>query len=515
MVSRVARVVSRRSVDRARLDQLLQPRTHPFVETPVGDGTFTIDDGPVRDFRRSVSVEPQTDGTWLATEIITFKLAIPYFWWFFGIPIRFAFHRPPWKGPAWWMPNDRFDRRATTVLATLSAVAVLSGYLNTLFSQTATFAADEFHATNTAQGVTGGIVRVGGLLALVIAASADRRGRRKVLLWATGAGCALAATGALAPSLAWLGASQALARAFATAMLVVITVVAAEEMPAGSRAYALSLLAMADGLGAGFCVMALRLADIGERGWRLIYVLPLLGLLLVPGVARRLPETRRFVATHVDAPLRGHGRRLLLLAVSLLLVNLYAGPSSQFFNRFLKHERHYTGGGIALITILTSTPGAIGLIVGGVLADRRGRRAIAAVSLVAGTALSVGIFYTYHWEMWLVSTTGTVVFAASVAPLAVYGPELFPTSLRGRVNGIIGVAGLAGSAIGLVLAGVLTDHFHRVGPAMALLAVGPILLAILIIVFYPETAGEELETLNPEDAPTTIHLGGDWPPQAR
>jgi MFS family permease len=117
--------------------------------------------------------------------------------------------------------------------------------------------------------------------------------------------------------------------------------------------------------------------------------------------------------------------------------------------------------------------------------------------------------------MWLVSTTGTVVFAASVAPLAVYGPELFPTSLRGRVNGIIGVAGLAGSAIGLVLAGVLTDHFHRVGPAMALLAVGPILLAILIIVLYPETAGEELETLNPEDAPTTIHLGGDWPPQAR
>jgi hypothetical protein len=51
---------------------------------------------------------------------------------------------------------------------------------------------------------------------------------------------------------------------------------------------------------------------------------------------------------------------------------------------------------------------------------------------------------------------------------------------------------------------VLTDHFDRVGPAMAILAIGPILLAVLVILFYPETAGQELETLNPEDASTTI-----------
>jgi MFS family permease len=503
MVSRVARVVSRRAVDRTRLDQLLQPRTHPFGEAATGDGAFTIDDGPVRDYRRSVVVvEGVDDGTWLATETLTYKLAIPYFWWFFAVPIWFAFRRPPWKGPAWWMPADHFDRRTTTVLATLAAVSVVAGYLNTLFSQTATFAADEFHSSNTAQGVAGGVVRVVGVLAFVIAAAADRRGRRTIMLWATGAGCVLAATGALAPSLAWLGGSQALARAFATAMLVLLLVVAAEEMPAGSRAYALSLLAMAEALGAGLCVMALRLADIGVRGWRLIYVLPLLGLLLLPGIARRLPETRRFAAPHVEAPLRGHGRYLLLLAASLLLINLYAGPSSQFFNRFLKHERHYTGGGIALIQILTSTPAGIGLLIGGVLADRRGRRAIATVSLLAGIALTVAIFYAYHWEMWLLSVTGIFVFAASGPALAVYGPELFPTSLRGRVNGIIGVAGLAGSAIGLVLAGVLTDHFDRVGPAMAILAIGPILLAVLVILFYPETAGLELETLNPEDAPS-------------
>lgn len=458
------------------------------------------DDGFLRNYHRTVSVEARDDGTWLATERITYRLAIPYFWWFFAVPLWLALRRPPWKGPAWWMPTDRFDARTTTVLATLAAAAVVAGYLNTLFSETATFAADEFHVSNTVQGVTGGIVRVAGIAAFVIAAAADRRGRRTILLRTTAAGCALAAIGAVAPSFAWLGGSQALARAFATAMLIVLEIVAVEEMPARSRAFALSLLAMAFALGAGFCVMALRLADLGVRGWRLIYVMPLLGLLLLPGIARRLPESRRFAAPHVEAPFRGHGRRLLLLAASLLLLNLYAGPSSQFFNRFLKHERHYTGGGIALITILTSTPAAMGLIVGGVVADRRGRRAVAAVSLVAGIILTAAIYYTFHWEMWLMSMVGTIVFAASGPALAVYGPELFPTSLRGRVNGIIGIAGLTGSAIGLVVAGVLSDHFGRVGPAMAILAGGPILLAALVIAFYPETAGQELEQLNPEDA---------------
>src|SRR5207245_2392255 len=181
----------------------------------------------------------------------------------FAVPLWLALRRAPWKGSSWRMPTDRFDGRTTTVLATLAAASVIAGYLNTLFSQTATFAADEFHASNTAQGVAGGIVRVGGIAAFVIAAAADRRGRRVVLLWTAAIGCALAATGALAPSMAWLGGSQVVARACATALVIVLDVMAVEEMPAGSRAFAVSLLAMAFALGAGFCVMALPLADLG------------------------------------------------------------------------------------------------------------------------------------------------------------------------------------------------------------------------------------------------------------
>jgi hypothetical protein len=64
---------------------------------------------------------------------------------------------------------------------------------------------------------------------------------------------------------------------------------------------------------------------------------------------------------------------------------------------------------------------------------------------------------------------------------------------------LVAITALGGSAVGLVLAGHLADGFGRIGPAMAVLTVGPALVAILVIAFYPETAGQELEELNPED----------------
>jgi MFS family permease len=88
----------------------------------------------------------------------------------------------------------------------------------------------------------------------------------------------------------------------------------------------------------------------------------------------------------------------------------------------------------------------------------------------------------------------------------VYGPELFPTSLRGRANGIINTVGTVGSVIGLVLAGFLIDQLDSFGLALGLLAIGPLVMAAVVLAFFPETAWRELEDLNPEDrtAPPTV-----------
>ena len=59
---------------------------------------------------------------------------------------------------------------------------------------------------------------------------------------------------------------------------------------------------------------------------------------------------------------------------------------------------------------------------------------------------------------------------------------------------------MAGSATGLFVAGWLSDVLDgRLGLALALLAVGPLAVAVLVLWKFPDTAGVELEDLNPED----------------
>ena len=500
----MTRVVARTTVDRDGLDAILRPRTDLLLETAVGDGHFDSVEGPFREYHRTVEVDPDPGGTDTVTQTVDFRLAVPYFGWLFVLPVKRALARPGAERAPWWAPPARLDARAANVLGTVALLAVTFGYLNTLFTQTIPFAGEEFGAGDSAQGLAGGLVRVGGLVALLVVAAADRRGRRQVVLAAAVSGCVTAVGGALAPSLAWLTGSQMLARGFATALLILVTIIAAEEMPAGSRAYAVSLLAMAGGLGAGVCVLSLRLADLGPQGWRLLYLIPLLALPAVASVRTRLPESRRFVAPHARAEMAGHGGRLLLLAASGLLVNLFVAPQSQFGNRFLRSERGFSGGRIGLFSVVVGTPAAIGIVVGGRLADVRGRRIVGAVALAGGTLCTVGYFYSSGWGVWAWALVGNIISAASIPALGVYGPELFPTGLRGRANGMVAVTSLVGSAGGLVLAGRLADRYGAIAPAMTMLAAGPMLLAVLVLLAYPETAGRELEDLNPEDRPPPL-----------
>ena len=137
---------------------------------------------------------------------------------------------------------------------------------------------------------------------------------------------------------------------------------------------------------------------------------------------------------------------------------------------------------------------------GGRLAER-GRRLVGAVAVVGGVGATVFSYSTHGWPVWAWSALGSVVGAATVPALGVYGPELFPTAMRGKANGIITTLGRCGGVLGLLAAGYLSTQLGSLGPALAVLAIGPAVLAVLVLVAYPETAHRELEDLNPEDAP--------------
>jgi MFS family permease len=497
----VSRVVTSVIVDAPETATYLRPREDLVLEREVGPGRFEAVEGPLQEYRREVDVESIGDGRARVRQRLDFKLTLPYVGWLFAWPLRRALSRPSGRIP-WWAPPQRIDVRGASALALLAAAAVVGGYLTALLTSSIVFAGQEFGAGAGAQGVAGVVVRFGGAFALVVAAAAaDRLGRRRIIAGTAAIGCVLTATGALAPALPWLAGSQAAARPFGVALLICASIGAAEEMPAGSRAYAVSVLGLSAGLGAGLTSVALPLADVAPWGWRLLYAVPLAALPLVASIARRLPETRRFEAPHPDAGLAGHGGRFWLLAGSAILLNVFASPASFFANRYLVVEHGFSAAEVTLFALGTGTPGVIGVVLGGRLADTRGRRPVGAVALAFGTVCAALVYLSSGPALWGWAVAGSIVGAAALPALGVYGPELFPTAARGRASGLLALAGLAGSAAGLLSVGFLADEAGRLGPAIAWLAPGPLVVAALVAMAYPETARRSLEELNPEDAP--------------
>ena len=530
-------LVTSRVVDGDEVAGYLAVRHDVLEERQVGEGEFTLAHGPFRSYRRTVEfVAGPPDAPAGAVEVverIDYELAVPVWGLLFAVPVRRTLLRRPRAGRRWWMPPDHLEARAADTLSRLCAFSMIAGYLGTLLTQTNTFFREDFGATEGQVGTMLAFVRIGALLALGLIAVADRRGRRRVLLWSTVVGCLLTATGALAPDLAVLGFSQTLSRAFSTALVLVISIIAVEEMPARSRAFAVSVLTATAALGAGAAVGMVTVAGLAPWAWRLLYVVP---LLVLPGavvLGRGVPETRRFDRAAAAAgaepgrpnqqpdqepghqPARAPGRarrwrwrwpegvdrgRLALLSASSMAFALFVIPASSFLNDYLRTERGFSAGMITVFQLATNTPGGIGIVVGGRLADQRGRRKVGAIGVGSGVALTVAMYLLAGWPIWVCSMMGSVLGAMAVPALGVYGPELFPTRARGAANGVINLAAVAGSALGLVVAGQLAERLGSWGPAMAVLSVGGLVVVVLVLTLYPETAARELEELNPADS---------------
>jgi MFS family permease len=176
------------------------------------------------------------------------------------------------------------------------------------------------------------------------------------------------------------------------------------------------------------------------------------------------------------------------------LLNVFVAPASQLQNDYLRGDRGFSGSTITLFTLLTATPGAIGVIVGGRWADTRGRRAALIPGLLAIGVFNAIMFSVAGVPMWISSLLGSVMGGLCIAALGVLGPELFPTARRGGVRGALTVIAVVGSVTGLLVAGASVD-VNGYGPTFVLLALGPIIAAGLAFA-VPETSRRELEDIN-------------------
>jgi MFS family permease len=152
-----------------------------------------------------------------------------------------------------------------------------------------------------------------------------------------------------------------------------------------------------------------------------------------------------------------------------------------------------------LYAAIVNTPIGIGVAIAGPQADRRGRRVVGIIGIIGGIGFAVLRYGFGGSIMWITGSLATIVGAATIPALGVYGPELFPTSRRGLANGMLTCVAVVGSVIGLVFVGQVTENWNwSFGKAFAVLAIVP-LLAVFVVARYPETSQRELEELNPED----------------
>jgi predicted MFS family arabinose efflux permease len=383
-----------------------------------------------------------------------------------------------------------------------------SAFVNTLFTQTVAYAADEFGIGNSGQGIGAAVVRWGIIICLPLVALADRRGRRPLMISMAWAAPIISAAGALSPSFPFLVATQTIGRPLGLTLDILIAVVAVEEMPRNARAYATGLLAVLSGAGAGIAVASLPLADISTTSWRYIYLVTLVWLLVAVALMKWLPESQRFEQHHeVNADVRAQARAALRhnigrICTVVFLTNLYIATASIFQNRYLKDDRGYSAALVALFTVATSAPASIGLIVGGRIADERGRRMLGATMVPVGAFLLALSFNTSGTTMWIVAIAGGLAFGVSYPAMAVYRGELFPTTVRSMAGGLIMTSALIGGSIGLIGGGQVLDSGVNYGTVMLWLVLGPVIASFIVWFRYPETAHKELEEINPTDALT-------------
>jgi putative MFS transporter len=422
-------------------------------------------------------------------------------------------YRPGWLRLAPFLGRPpALTRRQWRVLGLVTIVSLFEQYDVYLFSLNLKHIQADLGIAESQLGLLGSLVRAGAFLALPVTLAADRLGRRRILLFTILGYTLCTGATAFAPDAATFVVFQVVARVFAAAETVIAVVVIAEEFDAGHRGWGIGALGALHACGAGVAAVAFGFVDVLPGGWRTLYAIGLLPLLLVAYLRRALPETGRFdalargrgglarapaIAPALDL-VRRHPRRIAILAVAVVGTELAIAPAVFFAPKYLQDVHGWSPASVAALSFGGGAFAIVGNPLAGWLSDRRGRRPVTAAFTLA-VALAIVGFYALPgalapalWVALIFSMMGTHV------TLAAYGAELFSTGVRSTASGVREFCKTAGAVSGLALVSALYGVAGSNWTAIALLCVLAALAPLVVLLSFPETSGRELEEIAPE-----------------
>jgi MFS family permease len=359
-------------------------------------------------------------------------------------------------------------------------------------------------------GATLSLIRVGYIGSLFVSPLADVFGRRRLLLYTIVGYTLFTALSAVAPHAPSFVAAQFVARAFSGAEATISLVILAEEVDAAVRGWALGMLGALSISGYGLAAIVFALIGIIPFGWRGLYALALVPLVLLIPLRRILPESRRFESEHragnsrpgvlepLRALFRSYPHRLVAIMSVVFLGSLAGGSAGFFVPKYLQESHHWAPAQVSLLYVFGGALGIIGNIVAGRVSDHFGRRITGPLFIAVEGIFAYQLYSTgtnaviVLWIVWLFCDQ------AGMTVVNAYSAELFPTSFRSAAASALYVARYGGGAVGLLAEGLLYGVLRSHWRAIRILTVFWLLSAVIMFIVFPETARRELEEIAPE-----------------
>lgn len=348
-----------------------------------------------------------------------------------------------------------------------------------------------FPLTKTTAGDIGSLTNLGMLAgALIAGLLTDRIGRRPILLAGVTIFSLASTAAALAPTVA-IFATVRFAAGFGLGGLLPICIALTMDFAPAHRRHAAVTFLMTAHQAGGALAAALAMTMVDTLGWRSVYWLGALPLLLIPVVWLLLPESITYLlssgrteratalATKYAVPLtvyapepqarqqHGSARALfgptvrrntaLLWAASFFGLLLVYGVNT-WLPTMMRGHGYNLGSAISFLLVI-NLGGIAGMLIAGPLADRLGARRVT-IAWFALTALGVA---TLALHLPLVATyamvfcTGGFLFSAQTLIYAATGAR-YPASVRGTAIGWVSSIGRWGSIAGPWVGGMLLAH---------------------------------------------------------
>lgn len=415
----------------------------------------------------------------------------------------------------YWLPPGLRPKvpmvwRQERVFLLVGVAALFAGYDLSIYGLATPQIQASFHIPEDQVASVVAYIRLAAPIAMLVSASADLVGRRRLLLITIlGQAIATLAT-AFTGSYSQFVWAQFVTRLFGYAEEMLCFVVIAEEVAAAARGWATGALSAMYYTGVGVASLIFAAINLLPFGWRAIYVIGAVPLFLVAYFRRQLPETRRFAAqseiqktrsrltetlTLVRDLIRQYPGRVAAILIAVSAFGFGVSSASVLSSKFLQTTHGYTPGQVILLFIPGGLIGLSLTILTGRLSDRIGRKPVA-MALVCLAGIGFALFYARVPDillppLWVLSFFG---YFAADALLAGFALEIVPTHYRATVSGLRYLVEILAGALALMLEGRLYDYFHGHGPAIQLLLIS-VPITVAAILFLPEPAGKSLEEM--------------------